>query len=122
MENLTPEQAAIMSRKLKEARQKDYLEKSRQRLERIMCTKVRTTFIGALSIFERYFGFLWGVGESSLTSEQSKMKELYDQARHEILNNGNNQMRALQNELNNQTVSWNRFHLDLPVKPLKQGE
>jgi hypothetical protein len=124
LSNLTPAQAEAMTRQLCEARQKDYLEKSRKRLETIICTKIRTTFIGSLAIFEKYFGFLWGHGlnEEDLTPEQSNMKELFIQVRNEILNNGNNQMRASQNEIANQTISWNRFHIDLPVKPLKEDK
>lgn len=95
-----------------------YSDDSKQRLKNIAATKLKTTFIGALSKFEENFGFLWGFGsDEQLTEKQKEFLELWEICRTDILNNGNNQRRALLNEIEQQTVSWNRHHMDLPLKP-----
>ena len=49
-----------LRRKSKEAKREKFLEESRKRLDKIMTTKIRTAFIGAIDAFEQSFGFLWG--------------------------------------------------------------
>ena len=108
-----------LSTKMKAAREERYLEQSRRRLDKIVSTKVRTAFIGALASFEDEFGFLWGqdLPEDQLTEEQTNMRELWIRARTNVLNNGNTQLRAVRNEIANQTVKWNRHHVDFQVQP-----
>jgi len=94
---------------------------SKQRLKNIAATKLKTTFIGALSKFEEHFGHLWGFGSNEpLTEIQKQYFELWELCRTDILNNGNNQRRALLNEIEQQTISWNRHHISLPVKSKTQ--
>ena len=90
-----------------------YLESSRKRLQKIITKKVTTSFIGALAKFEQHFGGLWGHGipEDQKTEEQLAMAEIWDACRTEVLNNGNNQQRAVENELAQYTVKWNRYQL-----------
>lgn len=109
---------------------KEFAEQSRNRLKKIAATKIRTTFIGSLSEFEKAFGFLWGLPPSD---EQAKLlqilddegfgieyfREAWDNARTAILNNGNNQMRALDQEISQYSMTWNRYHMTLPVKGQK---
>jgi len=112
-------QMQALSAKMKHAREERFLEQSRRRLDKIVSTKVRTAFIGALAAFEEEFGFLWGheASEDHLTAEQQNMRELWIRARTNVLNNGNTQLRALRNEIANQTVKWNRHHIDFVVEP-----
>jgi len=119
---LSHTQLKELSAKAKAANQQKYLENSRKRLDKIMCTKIRTSFIGSLDAFEQVFGFLWGHGkkEEDKTEEEKQMFQLWAQARTEVLNNGNNQLRGARNEIANHTVSWNRYHMDLPVKPREE--
>lgn len=91
--------------------QQQYEKDSRKRLDRIASKKMKTTFIGALSVFEQSeFGSLWGHNKplSELTDEERKWREIWEEVRTEILNNGNNQLRALQNEISQYKISWNR--------------
>ena len=44
--------------KIRKENQEKYLENSKDRLGKIITTKIRTSFIGALSQFEENFGFL----------------------------------------------------------------
>lgn len=83
---------------------KERLEKPtelKERLKRSISTKMRTAFIGALSQFEQFFGTIWGHNkpEEILTINQLEMKKRWEQVRNNILNNGNNQLRAAEAEL-----------------------
>lgn len=97
-----------------------YLQDSHDRLRRNMETKIRTTMIGALSLLEEKFGFLWGQGKpgDQLTDRELTMGELKDELRTEILNNGNNQLRAAVSELGQYEVKWNRHQLNFPMENL----
>jgi hypothetical protein len=88
-----------------------YQEDSTRRLCKIIKTKCTTIFIGDLSQIEQNLGFLWGYGknESELTEEELQMRAIWEKIRNAILNNGNNQIRALENELNQYSVNWNRY-------------
>lgn len=115
MEDLTFSQLKQLHKKQKEAREEKYLNESKKRLEKISTTKVTTVFIGALDVFEKTFGFLWGSEDGPQTDEQDQWYELWQKARTQILDNGNAQLRALLNEIENHTISWKKYHMDLPV-------
>jgi len=98
-------------------------EVSKERLLKISKKKIQTTMIGALSTVEKYFGFLWGhESPDALTPEQEHMKEVYDQVRSEILDRGNNQGRNLETEFMNYDISYLKYQITLPVKPLNKTE
>lgn len=104
-----------MKRKSQEASQSKFAEEARRRLDNIISKKITTTFIGALASFEKSFGFLWGHGkkDSERTEEEKQLYIIWENVRTEVLNNGNNQLRALRNELQNHNISWNRHTLIL---------
>ena len=113
---------AIKSR-MAEYNRKKYESDSKNRLCNIIETKVKTSFIGAISQFEENFGFLWGHGQSDeLEEDQKLMKEIWEKTRTHILNNGNNQIRAASNEIELYTINWERHTMELPVKPIKETE
>ncbi len=98
-------------------------EISKERLLRVSKKKIQTTMIGALSTIEKHFGFLWGhESPDALTPEQEHMKELYDQVRSEILDRGNNQGRNLETEFMNYDISYLKYQITLPVKPLNKQQ
>jgi len=107
---------------------KRYNESSKKRLLKILETKFKTSFIGALSSFEESFGHLWGhhKDEADLTPEELEWKKIWDSVRTNVLNNGNNQIRATHNELVNHTITWNRYEIKLKpgsrYKEEKDGE
>lgn len=90
------------------SRAEKYAESSRKRLLTILKKKLQTSFIGPLSQFENYFGELWGHGKdpSERTPEEQKWFETWEMVRTEVLNNGNNQLRAVQSELLQYTMVW----------------
>lgn len=97
---------------------KQYLDKSRDRLMTILTTKIKTTMIGSLHQFELVFGYVWGHGKplDQLTEDEQANRALWDEVRTNILNNGNNQIRGMRQELENNTVHWDRYRTDFKVE------
>lgn len=118
MDYLNYQQVNSLRKKQQETSRQKFLEECRKRLDKIISKKMQTTFIGALDSFEKYFGFLWGSekDERDLTKEERRFDEIWEECRNDILNKGNFQLRAVQNELAQNTVQWNRHHLDMPIK------
>ena len=56
--------------------------------------------IGSLSTLESSFGFLWGseIEDGDKTPEQKRLYEIYEEARAQILDRGNTQIRNLESE------------------------
>lgn len=122
--NLTHFQMKALRDHIRQSSQEKYLEQSRKRLDRIVTSKLRTTFIGAIAAFEEDFGFLWGCGkpQDQLTDSEKEFAQLWQNTRTKVLNKSNNQLRAVRTELANHIVSWNRYRLDLLVKPIEETE
>jgi hypothetical protein len=101
----------------KEAAQR-YALQSKERMKKNMETKIRTTMIGALSVIEDKLGFLWGQGKprSQLTDQELEMESIKEELRTEILNNGNNQIRAAVAEINQYDITWNRYRYNSEFK------
>jgi hypothetical protein len=78
--------------------------------------KFKTTMIGALSRFEEIFGYLWGHGKENLTQTEKEFKRLWERARTEILDNGNNQLRTAIDEINHYTVEFQKYKTDFLIK------
>lgn len=111
-----------------------YLEQSKKQLEVSIEKKIRTAFIGAISEFEQTFGFLWGFDKVELSDDQIAIinileesgfdleyfRQIWEEARTEILNKGNNQIRANKDDLRQYTISWDRYKTELPVRPIKE--
>lgn len=120
----TPDTVAefIAAKKLKDAAKKANQERAeanaRRKLEGVIQKKCQTTMIGALARFEERFGHLWahGTPEKDLSEEERTWRETWDLVRTEVLNNGNNQLRAIKEELGQYSVSYNGYQLRLPVK------
>jgi len=96
---------AAMARKVNDERSAIH---SKNVLKKHIQTKFKTTMIGSLDQFEQNFGHLWGHGldDVELTDEQFDMRELWQLTRTEILNNGNNQLRAALAEVDNNTIHY----------------
>ena len=107
----------------KKATQQSFEAASRKRLLRILEKKLNTSFIGALSQFETHFGKLWGHGKDEMdcSAEELAWREIWNLCRTDVLNNGNNQLRAVVVELGLYDVAYNGYKLNLPVGNAKQG-
>jgi hypothetical protein len=92
-------------------------ERSKHRLKKEIKKKIQTTMIGSLSSIERYFGFLWGEdSEEELTKDQERMRDIFEDLRTEILDKGNIQIRNADAEIDSYDVSWNKYHINLPIR------
>jgi hypothetical protein len=93
-------------------------ETAKRRFAKILETKLKTTMIGSISAFEKLFGSLWGNGKDIRELNQSELKwyELWQNVRTTILNNGNNQLRALMEELQQYTLEWNKYQTSFIVR------
>lgn len=74
--------------------------------------------IGALSTLEQSFGFLWGfdVEEEQRTPEQKRLYEIYEEARAQILDRGNTQIRNLDSEFVNYEIVRKKHYITLPIQ------
>lgn len=118
----------IRDKAVEESKQK-YLEDSKKKLSDNASTKLKTSFIGAISEFEQNFGFLWGYDKCELTEDQiaiinileengfdsNYFREIWEETRNNILNKGNAQIRAYKDELKQYTIHWDRYQIKLPV-------
>lgn len=88
-----------------------YKDNSKRRLMNIIKKKFDTTIIGSLAAFEERFGELWGHGLplEDLDEDQRYWREQWMETRSKVLDNGNSNLRAAQNESSQYTISWNRY-------------
>jgi hypothetical protein len=101
------------------ARKQRLAEKSKENLQETIERNFKTTFIGNISAIEESgFGKLWGHGKRNIdrTAEERKWFAIWQELRAKILDNGNNQARAVLNELKQYFVNWQGYKLDLLVK------
>jgi len=86
-------------------------EESRERLKRIVSTKIKTSFIGALARFEEAFGEFWGDGIPlhRLSPEQLEWRQRWEKCREAILDNGHDQIWGALNEIDLHSVIWKGY-------------
>ena len=92
-------------------RETHYKDNSKRRLLIILKKKFDTTIIGSLAAFEEKFGDLWGHGlaMNDLDEDQRYWRDVWMETRSKVLDNGNSNLRAAQNEIAQYTLSWNRY-------------
>ena len=94
-------------------------ERSKNRLKKEAKKKIQTTMIGAISSIEKYFGFLWGEeSEQELTKNEEYMRDVFEELRTEILDKGNSQIRSMDGEIENYQVTWEKYHINIPIRRL----
>lgn len=120
MDNQDMDYASLLrvKRQKEEEFKSKYKVSSKERLVKIVSSKVRTTMIGALETVETHFGFLW----NNNSEDAREMRDIYEKVRSEILDRGNNQIRNLMTELEQYDIEWKRYNIQLPVKPLGRSE
>ena len=120
---MEPDYKALKNLKsqIKKNNEEKYKENSKKRLITNVEKKFKTTMIGSLAVFEKHFGFLWGHGDNNPTEEQIHFRDLWEESRTEILNNGNTQLRIAQEEIAQYTMTWNRYHTDFIIKDKQEN-
>jgi len=91
-------------------------QRSKMRLKKDVKKKIETTMIGALASIEKYLGPLWCHDCPEQTAEQLRIKEVYEELRSEILDKGNTQIRNSESEIENYDVTWNKYHINIPIQ------
>lgn len=98
----------------REARQR---REDARALLRVVTTKNRTSFIGALAKFEEAFGHLWGHGKGTPSCSPAELawREVWEGCRNAVLNAGNDAIRAVEKEFSQYKVEWEIFSKVLPA-------
>lgn len=86
---------------------------NKQDIIRTIEKRMQTIMIGSLAKFEENFGHLWN---DETLKDSDKFWELWEQARNQILNNGNNQLRCAVDELGDFLYN-NNFNMKKNNKP-----
>lgn len=76
----------------------------------ILMKRFQTTMIGAIYAFEENFGYLWGLDkdDDELTDKEIQFRNIWEDTRNKILNNGNNQFRKCVADLEKtSTIKYN---------------
>lgn len=102
----------------KNDKDRKYEENSKKRLLNNIERKFRTTMIGSIAAMEEEFGHLWGHEQDvkNLTNAQLEWRQAWAKTRSKILDNGNSNLRAAQNEIAQYTLSWDRYVTQLPYR------
>jgi len=92
-------------------KKKDY---AKRKLKDDVKKKNTTTMIGAIAVFEKFFGYLWGIDKpyEDLTVSEKKFDKLWQEARKEIMDKGNLQIHSILNEIDNYTIEWNGYRIN----------
>ena len=69
------------------------------KIEKDIKKRILTATIGAIARFENHFGYLWGQDSDNPTPEQLQNEIIWEKARTEILDYGNDQIRAAISDL-----------------------
>lgn len=90
-----------------------YRDNSKHRLVKNVCKKFQTTMIGALAAFEKRFGHIW--------DKDPAWQRIWEETRTEVLDVGNKNLRAAEQEIGEYTISWDRYQTEfLPVVTYKE--
>jgi hypothetical protein len=95
-------------RKRNEEKEKN---ESKERLKKMVRKNAMTIMIAALDEFEKEFGEEWGHGipEDQLDDQQMEMQAAWESVREQILDRGNAKIRATMDEIDQYTISWERY-------------
>lgn len=96
-------------RQRKAEREELLKKKYKERLQTIIEKKLKTTMVGAINSIEKHFGFLWEGDKEDLSPTELEIREIFEEARKEIFDLGNKQIRNMKEELENYEVEWKRY-------------
>jgi len=114
------------AKKQKDKEVKDFnLKKDKEIFKKNIITKLRTTLIGSISIFEEFFGRIWGFklnkNKEDLSQNEKLWAAVWQKCRNEILNNGNNQLRNAECEIENYDIISKKVFVKYKVKEKKEN-
>lgn len=101
----------------KKRNEQRYREVSKKKLSDSIATKMRTIMIGALAKMEEEMGGLWGNNhDKPLSKFEQEMYDRWQNIRTHILDLGNNNIRAVEQELTQYNMTWERYKTDLIIR------
>jgi hypothetical protein len=80
------------------------------KLKHLLKTKIKTTMIGALSAIEEHLG--------EILFSDPKTTAMYEKCRQDILDNGNEQIRGMEKELDLHNISRIMYTYRMQIKPI----
>ncbi len=103
--------------------EEEYKNYSKMRLTNVIKKKFDSTIIGSLKYIEDSFGEIWGYGlePSQLTEDQKYYRGVWEELRKNLLDHGHSNKRAVNNELSQYTISWNRYVMNFKMKETGNG-
>jgi len=111
-------QFKAMRDKAKKLREEKWREDSRKRLKDIAEKRLKSASIGAVISCEEQLGFLWGhdVPRHKRTEEQEEFRKIWNNLRKEILDKAGEQLMFFNQELDRNTIHWDRFQMNVSTK------
>ncbi len=96
-----------------------YRETCKASLKNEVETNFKTTFIGSVDIIDKRIGYLWGHGKAftDLTEVEKEWREVRNHIRNLILDNGNNQLRAAHEKIDNYVVEIKPNSVPVTMEP-----
>jgi hypothetical protein len=107
----------IQVKKQEDIVKEESIQRSRDKLRALVSKRIRTTMIGALAAVEENLKEYWTPedGEDA-TPEQERLYSMFQQIRSVILDNGNNQIRLLEQDIDNFTVEARKYHMEFRLE------
>lgn len=98
--------------------EEEYKNYSKTRLANVIKKKFDSTIIGSLKHIEDNLGVVWGHGleYDQLTEDQKYYRGVWEELRKSLLDHGHSNKRAVQNELSQYSISWNRYVMNFKMK------
>ena len=98
------------------AKEKHYQE-SKNQLINVVEKRIKTTMIGAIATIEESLSCFWKTEEGSMNEEQKQIYNIFQDMRSKILDNGNNQIRLLEKDVDNFNIEAKKYHISFQIKP-----
>lgn len=86
------------------------MNKRQEQIIKDVETRLKTIMIGSISRIEKSFGYLWNHGDDPTTTTQELFADKWEDLRLDLLNHGNNQIRATINDLENFFDKQNEYN------------
>ncbi len=116
----------IKERKEELRRLKQFTEEeaAKRRLSKDVEKHLRTIMIAALAEFEEEFGVYWGIGkdDNQLDPDEQEDRERWKKVRTNILNKGNNKIRASMDEISKYTISPPEYKVEFNLDNKEKKE
>lgn len=107
----------VQSKKKEDIIRDSHVKRSRESLKKLVAKRIQTTMIGALAAIEEKFKDFWTPKDGDkMTEEQQSLYNIFQEIRSSILDNGNNQIRLLEKDIEQFDVEARQYTIQLKVK------